>query len=144
MPKCTTVGVVRFLQKFDMQRELVATRYQVIESLDSERRLHAFYPFVIASWLQDWDLCRKAICAGENTKWGASRILEVDERLRYVKGGYCADPRTWCEGRADILPPGVLWARLRASLSIDWAYEKKGQDLEPMADEFVRLMKLKA
>ena len=131
--------VIRFMQKYDCERELYHIRSSIHLAI-SENRSH-WQAFAAAAQMNDIKLSGRVIAEAGHWSWKAS---EGEEQFGInLQGGNLFDIRAVPFESMQCVPPAVLWALLSASTKRTGLKESVIQDNKAMSVEVMRLMRLK-
>jgi len=131
--------VIRFMQKYDCERELYHIRSSIHLAI-SENRSH-WQAFAAAAQMNDIKLSGRVIAEAGHWSWKAS---EGEEQFGInLQGGNLFDIRAVPFESMQCVPPAVLWALLSASTKRTGLKENVIQDNKAMSVEVMRLMRLK-
>lgn len=135
-------GLVRFLQKYAMAREL-----KLIRSLLFDHTIPwpGYSAFLLASWLGDHEVCRMILMRYGLQKWnGVTDVSNEEETFgQRLHRGRVFDLRTWSAEMLELLPEGIAWALLRACPDINLSETPNSEGIDRLADEFLRLIRLR-
>lgn len=133
--------VIRFLKKFEFDRELKICALRLNEDLVLGKSV--FTVFLKSAQLEDHDLCGRAL---EKGSWRWTDKNETEIFGQSITDGKVFDLRTMPKSHLEMIPMDSLWALLRASTKLcpDELEVVGGTlDTKAMSQEYVRLMKLR-
>lgn len=144
IPDERTPNVIRFLRKYELDRELEICSLQLNTDLLLDK--NPWKVFLRSAYLEDHELGGRALDKARTwSRTGGNLSETVPEVFGLeVPKGRVVDFRTISRKDLGLLPLDSLWAFLRASAKLPMALTgSPWVDISAMSEEYVRLMKLR-